>query len=99
LPFALNSCPIAAESVDKITLKSPPACLRARREWAKANAESGVSAAGFETIAHPATSAGATLRASIAFGKPHGVIAPTTPTGCLTTIMRLSGECPGIVSP
>ncbi len=46
--------------------------------------------AGFDTMAQPTASAGATFRASMAFGKFHGVIAPTTPTGCLMTMIRLS---------
>jgi hypothetical protein len=48
---------------------------------------------------HPAASAGAILRVSIAFGKFQGVMQATTPTGCLMTTMRLSSDGAGIVSP
>jgi hydrogenase-4 component E len=46
-----------------------------------------------------AASAGPTLRAIIALGKFQGVIEAATPIGCFSTRMRLSGWCPGIVSP
>ena len=45
---------------------------------------SGVSSAGLPTTVQPAASAGAILRAIIASGKFHGVIAATTPTGSFT---------------
>jgi hypothetical protein len=64
-----------------------------------ASAESGVCLAGFATKAQPTASAGATLRAIMAFGKFQGVIEPTTPTGCLITTIRLSAWWPGMVSP
>ena len=54
-------------------------------------ADSGVSPAGLLTTAQPTASAGAILRASMALGKFHGVIVAMTPTGCLMTMMRLSG--------
>ena len=40
---------------------------------------------GFTITVQPATSAGATLRAIIAFGKFHGVIEAATPIGCFST--------------
>ena len=43
--------------------------------------------------------AGATLRAIIADGKFHGVIAAVTPIGCFSTTMRLSRPCAGMTSP
>ncbi len=55
-----------------------------------ASAESGVFSAGRPTKAQPEASAGPTLRAIMALGKFHGVIEPTTPTGCLMTMIRLS---------
>ena len=70
--------------------------------WASsaiAKADSGVWAAGFTTNVQPAAKAGATLRAIIAFGKFHGVMAATTPTGCFSTTMRLPGAIVGITSP
>jgi hypothetical protein len=39
------------------------------------------------------------LRAIIAAGQFHGVIAAQTPIGCFSTRMRRSAEKPGIVSP
>jgi hypothetical protein len=35
----------------------------------------------------------------IAIGKFHGVMQPTTPIGSLTTTIRLSLACEGMVSP
>ena len=80
-------------------MKSPPGRPARSASFASASAESGVSPAGFETTAQPTARAGAIFRASIALGKFHGVMVATTPTGCLITTMRLSGWCPGMVSP
>ena len=44
---------------------------------------SGVWLAGLLTMVQPAARAGAILRACSVIGKFHGLIAPTTPTGCL----------------
>ena len=60
---------------------------------------SGVSSAGLQTTVHPAASAGAILRAIIAAGKFHGVMAATTPTGSLSANMRRPGSGAGITSP
>ena len=48
-----------------------------------------MSSAGLQTTVQPAASAGAILRAIIAAGKFHGVIAATTPTGSFSANMRL----------
>ncbi|MCY1309209.1 hypothetical protein D9M70_592820 [compost metagenome] len=64
-----------------------------------APATSGVCSAGFNTIVHPAARAGEILRATIDAGKFHGVMVPTTPTGCLMTSMRRSFAGAGKVSP
>ena len=66
---------------------------------AKASAVSGVSPAGLQTTVQPAASAGAHFRVIIAAGKFHGVIAPTTPIGCLMTTMRASSRWLSEVSP
>jgi hypothetical protein len=50
-----------------------------------------VNVAGLITTGQPAARAGAHLRVIIALGKFQGVIAATTPIGCLITTMRLSG--------
>jgi hypothetical protein len=49
---------------------------------------SGVHSAGLSTTALPAASAGAIFCASLAIGEFHGVIAPTTPTGSCTLIVK-----------
>ena len=51
---------------------------------------SGVSSAGFTTCEQPAASAGASLRAIIASGKFHGVIATVAPMGSRKTSTRRS---------
>ena len=66
---------------------------------ASASAENGVCDAGLTTTVQPAASAGPTFRVIIAIGKFHGVMQPTTPIGSLTTTMRLSRACEGMVSP
>lgn len=48
---------------------------------------------GFMTIVHPAAIAAPAFLASIALGKFHGEIAPTTPTGSFwTTTLRVEGS-------
>ena len=81
------------------TLKTPVGTPARSASTAMASALSGVSPAGFATKLHPAASAGATLRAIIAFGKFQGVIEVATPIGWRMTISRLSGWWPGMVSP
>ena len=51
-----------------------------------------MSSAGLHTTVQPAASAGAILRAIIAAGKFHGVIAATTPTGSFSANMRRPGD-------
>ncbi|MNT76770.1 hypothetical protein D3C72_2158170 [compost metagenome] len=51
------------------------------------------------TTVQPAAKAGAILRAIIASGKFHGVIAATTPTGSFNTIMRRPGTAALRMSP
>src|SRR5471030_1092996 len=84
------SPPIA--EAEPVTTLSTPAGMPAR--WASsasAVAEKGVMVAGLITTGQPAASAGAHLRVIMALGKFHGVMAATTPMGCLITTMRLSG--------
>lgn len=52
---------------------------------AKARAENGVSSAGLATHTHPAAMAAAVFRTSMANGKFHGVMKPTTPIGSFKT--------------
>jgi hypothetical protein len=50
-------------------------------------------------MVQPAANAAPALRVIIALGKFQGVIAATTPIGCLITTMRRSPEVAGITSP
>ncbi len=90
LSFSVNSLPMEEESVPVTTLKMPAGTPARSARIASDSAESGVSAAGFDTMAQPTAMAGAILRASMAFGKFHGVMEATTPTGCLMMMIRLS---------
>ena len=81
------------------TLITPGGTPARSASSATAKADKGVALAGLHTTVHPAASAGAILRVSIAFGKFHGVMQATTPTGCLMTMRRLSFDGCGIVSP
>jgi hypothetical protein len=60
---------------------------------------SGVSDAGFSTMVQPTARAGPALRVIMAAGKFHGVMAATTPTGCLMTTIREPSLKEGMVSP
>jgi hypothetical protein len=94
----VSSPPIGLES--PVTTETTPAGTPARSASTHmASAEYGVSSEGLITIVQPAASAGATLRAIMAVGKFHGVIAAVTPIGCLSTMMRLSRPWAGITSP
>ena len=73
-----------------------PACSAST---ASARAQRGVSAAGLMTMVQPAASAGPALRVIMAMGKFQGVMAATTPTGCLMVARRRSAEKPGMVRP
>ena len=62
-----------------------PACWQI---LASSRAMRGVISAGLNTMAQPAASAGASFCASLAMGEFQGVIAPTTPSGSLTLMLR-----------
>ena len=94
----VNSPPISTAS-PVIVLNIPGGTPARSANSQSANAEKGVSGAGLMTIGQPAANAGAAFLVIIAAGKFHGVIATVTPIGCLITTIRLSGACPGIVSP
>jgi hypothetical protein len=72
-----------------------PACSAMR---ASSMAMRGVISAGLITMAHPAASAGAIFCASLAIGEFQGVIAPTTPSGSCTLIVRKSPRAGVIAS-
>ena len=93
------SPPIARALLPATTLKAPAGMPARSPRAASASAHSGVSVAGFNTTVQPAASAGATLRVIIAMGKFHGVIAATTPIGCLSVTMRWLGLLALMVSP
>ncbi len=96
--FEVISEPTVGASLVGNTLNSPGGKPALFANSTSANAESGVSAAGFSTMAQPTASAGATLRVIIALGKFQGVIAATTPIGCLIAILRRSFVA-GMISP
>ena len=99
LGFSQNSLPMSDERDEGMIDKTPAGSPARSARTPRARAESGVSAAGRATKAHPAASAGPALRAIIAFGKFQGVIEAATPIGWLITVMRLSRWWPGTVSP
>ena len=87
-----NVWPIApAWDLEEVTtLKVPAGKPAFSTNAAKAKAEKGVSSAGLATHTHPAARAAAALRTSMAKGKFHGVMKPTTPIGSFkTTISRV----------
>ena len=96
--FEVISAPMSRD--EPVSTEKTPGGMPARpASSASARAESGVSVAGLQTKAQPAASAGPAFRVIIALGKFHGVIAATTPTGCLITTMRPLGQGEGMVSP
>ena len=99
LGLAHNSAPTPAASRLGTTLNTPAGTPARSASTASASADSGVSSEGRATKVQPTARAGASLRAIMALGKFHGVIEPTTPTGCLITTMRLSRWWPGMTSP
>ena len=98
LSLSVSAPPISrADPVTMLTTPAgTPACSAIQPHT---NPDSGVAVAGLTTVVHPAASAGPILRASIEDGKFHGVIAPTTPTGCLVTIIRRPFTADGMISP
>src|SRR5207237_10013080 len=94
----VSSAPIS-DAAAVMTLQTPCGTPARSASSASASAENGVCDAGFSTTAQPAAIAGPALRVIIASGKFHGVMQATTPIGSLTTTMRLSAWCDGIVSP
>jgi len=82
-----------------ITLSTPAGSPARCPSSAMASADSGVCSAGLSTTVQPAASAGAALRVIMAAGKFHGVMQPTTPIGCRSTMIRLSSLVAGISSP
>ena len=91
-----GSASIAATSGPALTVVStfttPSGTAASRRISATANADSGVSLAGFSTTVQPAASAGPILRVAMAAGKFHGVTRTLTPTGWCCTMIRLAPE-------
>ena len=79
----VSTLPISCELSPTTTLMTPLGMPARAASSHILRADSGVSVAGLMTIVHPAARAGPALRAIIALGKFHGVIQPTTPTGCL----------------
>ena len=90
--FVVSSRPTAELFVDGTMLSTPGGTPARAASSAAASALRGAALAGLTTAAQPAASAGPTLRVTIAWGRFHGVIAATTPTGCLITTSRLLGS-------
>ncbi len=95
----LHSSPPITLALPVTTLNTPGGMPARCASSASASADSGVSLAGLQTKVQPAASAGPHLRVIMAAGKFHGVIAPTTPMGWRSTMMRLSVVWPGMTSP
>ena len=94
----VSSLPITL-ALPVMTLNTPLGMPAFSASAASASAVSGVSEAGLSTMVQPTASAGPALRVIMAAGKFHGVMAATTPTGCLMTTMRASDLKVGMVSP
>ena len=72
-----------------ITLSTPAGSPASVSTWANRREVSGVRAAGFNTMVHPAAIAGAILRVAMASGKFHGVMNRLGPTGRFMTSKRV----------
>src|SRR5690606_30457591 len=97
--FVASSWPIPLLSLEVMTENTPLGIPAISAILAKAMAVKGVCEAGFSTIVHPATRAGAIFREIIARGKFHGVMAPTTPTLCFIVDRRVRPLSEGMFSP
>ncbi len=80
-------------------LSTPAGTPASSASLTKASDVSGVSSAGLQITVHPAASAGAILRAIIAAGKFHGVMAATTPTGSFKANIFRPATGAGMMSP
>src|SRR5699024_7056699 len=96
--LAINTLVVSFESA-MTKLNTPFVRLISSKIFAISIADCGDLLEGFNITVHPAANAGATLRAAMDNGKFQGVIAATTPTGCLITIVLLSLLLAGTVSP
>ena len=76
----------------RTTLSTPLGSPASVKISARRIAHSGVSSAGFSTTVFPQTSAGAIFQIGIATGKFHGVIRPTTPSGCFSVYAKFFGS-------
>ena len=92
--LCVNANPISAE-LPVTTLITPFGIPALMDSSIMASAVKGVLLSGFTTQVHPLASAGATFRISIAAGKFHGVIIPTTPMGCFKMKILVSGKGEG----
>src|SRR5699024_8607891 len=96
--FVSISFPIASAS--PVTRLTTPAGIPASSKILTISiADNGVSGDGFNTAVQPAASAGPSVRVIMDEGEFQGVIAPTTPTGCGMTSIRLDETDDGIHSP
>ena len=93
------SSPPTSSAGPQTTLSTPAGSPARRASSPIASADSGVEGAGLTTIVQPAASAGAALRAIIAIGKFHGVIAAHTPIGLRSVSSRRPSAGDGMTSP
>lgn len=96
-----TSSPTAAvfSVLQGMTFSTPGGPPALSKSFARASAQRGVSGAGLQTTELPAAMAAPALRVIIARGEFHGVIAATTPWGCLIVKTRFSLRAAGMVSP
>ncbi|MNV25692.1 hypothetical protein D3C71_1167970 [compost metagenome] len=78
---ATNAAP-AVSPRPVMTLTTPGGKPASSTSSASRKAVKGVSSAGLSTTVQPAAKAGAIFHTAISSGKFHGMMAPTTPTGC-----------------
>ena len=97
--LSVSAVPISLALVPTTTLRTPFGMPAWSASSANAKADSGVSEAGLITTGQPAASAGAHFLVIMAIGKFHGVIAATTPIGCLITRILRSFAGVGMTSP
>ena len=97
--LAIKVFPTTSGRLVVMTFRTPLGKPASSTNRAKASAESGVNSDGLTITVQPTAKAGATFLVIIADGKFHGVMAATTPMGCLSAMILLSAACEGITSP
>ncbi|MCY1376798.1 hypothetical protein D9M69_643170 [compost metagenome] len=78
-----------AEAPVPVTMFTTPAGRTLARIFASSRMVTGVSSDGLMTTVLPAAMAGAIFQAAISSGKFQGITWPTTPSGSLSTMLRV----------